>query len=377
MSERFKPPQFFKEGIEPKPMYGKEYGEGAFTVVAKLENLPANVRERVPQGYVVKQYKMSEHDWDFDIETTEKKDITWADLLDPRRNEREKIMQDLRSAIQSLAYETKCKPTADELHQYFIEESRRGTIPQQWEKFLDRAVLQKWWDESSLMGMGKELRRRHELVRAHFRDVLPNLIVDTQFVIGSPDGSREQARLYEVQKQIVPLQVWQRMQTELLEAARLYKEDWDEYHKFVANNPLYRAYSGISIYYRHGDENSGAESTEGKRLVEGIKYVAVEGIKYVAEAVRTELADKPKKLKLLKTELRKLIARAKTLPGERDWLPFDLPWLDNLVLAEDGLRVIDTNQGFQPSQATDNSSKEDAKKYTRSLEILKIIRENL
>ena len=70
MPERFRPPQFLREGVEPELLYGEEYGEGTFAVVAKLENLPPSVKESVPQGYVVKQYKMSEHDWDdtiFDV----------------------------------------------------------------------------------------------------------------------------------------------------------------------------------------------------------------------------------------------------------------------------------------------------------------------
>lgn len=57
MSEKFHEPAFLREQVKPGPLKGEEYGEGSFTVVANLENLPKEVRKNVPEGYVVKQYK--------------------------------------------------------------------------------------------------------------------------------------------------------------------------------------------------------------------------------------------------------------------------------------------------------------------------------
>lgn len=59
MTEQFRDPAFLREQIKPGPLKGEEYGEGAFTLVANLENLPEKVRRQVPGGYVVKQYKGS------------------------------------------------------------------------------------------------------------------------------------------------------------------------------------------------------------------------------------------------------------------------------------------------------------------------------
>lgn len=57
MKEQFRGPSFLREEIKPGPLKGNEYGEGAFTVVANLEELPEGVRKKAPEGYVVKQYK--------------------------------------------------------------------------------------------------------------------------------------------------------------------------------------------------------------------------------------------------------------------------------------------------------------------------------
>lgn len=62
MTEQFSNPLFLKEGVRPGYLEGKEYGEGAFTVVANLENLPKILSDQVPEGYVLKQYK----DWRLD-----------------------------------------------------------------------------------------------------------------------------------------------------------------------------------------------------------------------------------------------------------------------------------------------------------------------
>ena len=59
MSEQpqFEHPEFLRNTIELKPLKDGEYGEGSFTIVANLEDLPESVREKMPEGYVIKRYK--------------------------------------------------------------------------------------------------------------------------------------------------------------------------------------------------------------------------------------------------------------------------------------------------------------------------------
>lgn len=385
MPEQFRSPGFLRPEIEPKPLQGEEYGKGLFTVVAKLENLPANVRERVPQGFVVKKYKMSEHDWDRDIEESEYSSpdfdaglalVSWDLVVEPRvyaENDRESIMFWLRREIQILADKIKHKPTLDELRRFLLEQSQRGELRRECERFLDRQELEKWWKECSLTGMAKELKRRHDLVQAHFKDTLPNLVVDTQFMIGSPDGSREQARLYEVQKQIVPLQSLSKMfkgasEVEyLFGRKRYYEEDVArQYNEYLKNNPIVQAYRDALLHSR----DTVPQQT--------VPTEVIEAARTIAQAVHDELASKPAQLRRLKAELRKFIAQAKTLPKVQDWIPFDLPLLENLVFTEEGLRMIDTNQGVQPSRMTYSEDKEKIMtRYTRALEVLEKIRKNL
>ncbi len=361
------------------PLHGHDYGEGMFVIVAKLENLPANVRERVPQGYVVKQYKMSEQDWHTFLSDKDERSKsfreTWFDLLNEGGyygwNSKEETLNIFMSAVQSYVGRYGRRPTVDELHQDLLDQQRAGTLTERDKMFLDREVLQKWWNESSLMGMAKELKRRHDLVAGYFQDTLPHLVVNTQFLVGSPDSSREQARLYEVQKQAVPLRAWQKMLA-LAEERRqpgYYDDDAqkEKRRRIVQPDPLYQAYSGASVYYQSAGEIS-----------ERVKQYLAEAGQVLGQAVRDELADKPEKLKRLKSELQEFIAKAKILPQAQDWIPFDLPLLDNLVFTEEGLRIIDTNQGLQPRRMVHEEYKERVTaQYTRALDILQEIQKNL
>lgn len=122
--------------MKPGPLKDDKYGEGEFTVVADLQNLPAGVREKVPEGYVIKQYK----DRKFVL-----KDAHIFEF-DPDFNEGSEITQDVQKA-------------------------------------------------RSPMGIAKKLQERQRLVRNYFDRDLPDLVVPSQFIVGS-------WHVYEIQRKM-------------------------------------------------------------------------------------------------------------------------------------------------------------------------------
>ena len=124
MSEQFRGPAFLRQEIKPGPLKEDEYGEGAFTVVANLENLPEDVCAKVPKGYVVKEYKN---------ERLNPSDVLFR--LDPDSN-----------AVEDHA-------------------------------------LKAW----SLPGMAKKLQARQRKVQEYFGKELPNFVVPSQFIVGTDE----------------------------------------------------------------------------------------------------------------------------------------------------------------------------------------------
>ncbi len=59
MTEKFRP-NFLNPEIKVGPLESDKYGGGSFVEVGNLENLPESIREKVPQGYVIKQYRSSD-----------------------------------------------------------------------------------------------------------------------------------------------------------------------------------------------------------------------------------------------------------------------------------------------------------------------------
>ncbi len=56
MAEKFRP-GFLHSDVNVGPLFKGDYAKGYFTIVGNLENLPGSVKEKVPNGYVIKEYQ--------------------------------------------------------------------------------------------------------------------------------------------------------------------------------------------------------------------------------------------------------------------------------------------------------------------------------
>ncbi len=183
MTEQFRDPAFLREGIKPGPLKGDEYGEGSYTIVANLEGLPKSVREKVPGGYVVKQYK-----------NEKLSPVGFLFQFDPDSTIEAESVLELRKGFER---ERGRKPTGDELMEYIAQQDLGDLQPPKDKAEVER-ILEVW----SLPGMAKKLQARQRLVKDYFGKELPDFVVPSQFFVGTDEDGV--GHIYEVQNKISP-----------------------------------------------------------------------------------------------------------------------------------------------------------------------------
>lgn len=137
-------------------------------------------------------------------------------------------------------------------------------------------------------------------MKEYFASSLPNLIVPTQFIVGSEtchDGLKRNF-VYEIQKKIVFFDIGQ-----------------------VVIEPM-------------------AGWTKEKTVEEEKKFGWIEDEEKIAEKIKKSYG---KKTPEIKKELETMVEIAKNLVKETGRIPFDIFSSQNLKFTPDGLRIIDTN----------------------------------
>lgn len=246
MNQEFRRPEFLHKEVEVRPFAGGEFLQGTLTRVARLEDLPASVRERAKDGLVVKEYRYSEGD------------PYWDQLLEGDKS--------------------------------FEHPS-----------------------EKKLTEIGRRMTERQAIVKNYFQNVLPDLVVPTQFIVGArAGGGKDAKRLYEIQQMITPAVAF---------------DDKDVRYAWM---------------YMQNDPHDPFSESGLENLLEGLSYE-------MAEKIYRELPDANRRKGLI-AQIEILVARGREFVAETGWIPYDLFKTDNLLITKDGLRLIDTNMGVSAAE---------------------------
>ncbi|MFA6427733.1 MAG: hypothetical protein WCW16_04835 [Candidatus Magasanikbacteria bacterium] len=302
--QEFPRPSFVKEGVKVSPLLeNKRFGEGSFAVVARLENLPEEVREHVPDGYVVKYYKNTEFDrnWGQSIFSYDREIGYGSNVL---------LDTDLQTFCTDALMLARIKgsvPTVDQLREYAMD---RGFKLQEYQIRQAWKVVRSY----SLSGIAKRLQDRHECVKEFFSDVSPELVVPTKFLVGETSGN--QKRLFEIQPNI-PGRCKFSMPDKL---------------NFI-----------ILCVGKHYDRQRLAD-TEG--LDE--KHFSEENLSRILEESSVSVANEirrsfPHESHVIKEELERVMNKAPDFVLAHGQIPYDIFFLSNMLITRKGPRIIDTN----------------------------------
>ena len=164
----FRKPDFIgdNEAINPHEIQGPEFVPGKVTVVRSMDELPVNIADKIPElkenpdGYIVKQYYQS-----------------------PEEGSNEHSV----NKICSIDLE------------YFEQLASQTETP--------FPLSAHNWEELSLVDCSYILKNRQDQLKRYYDDVLPDLIVDSEFFIagksaGSGDKKDSSFYLYEIQDRL-------------------------------------------------------------------------------------------------------------------------------------------------------------------------------
>jgi|GEM_PF-6319437 len=172
-SRNFDRPGFLGKGIKTEAL-----ARTGNLIVRELRNLPENVLEKVPRGYVVKEYDMPQIAlfWLFPEEFPD----MWY-MLNAKGFWKEKYQRE---------------PTLEELVEYFKDNPKdfrlsNGESVEDRIKYIEQ--------QSQPLALAKRLKERQEFHVNHFKDKLPDFILESQFMVGSKSRNST-PHLYEIQK---------------------------------------------------------------------------------------------------------------------------------------------------------------------------------
>lgn len=285
MTEKFRP-NFLNPEVGVGPLENGEYGEGSFVKVGNLESLPDSIKEKASKGYVIKKYFPTEYRrGDFGT-------AGWAHLFSPESAEQYFVIK-LGREVSNFEEENNSYPSKDEIKKIIFSE-------EEFKQFGDESRLEEFLKNTSITALAKELARRNTIMKDFFSESLPELVLSTQFIIGEEMGATEEGvdnrRIYEIQPRI---------------------------EGFGASVAEMRA---LDPYIKSDMESLGKRG-------EGVLRNFILRLKQKY----------PDKIDLFKREIGIFIKEIKEFPNKENRLPFDCPFLTNLMFTEHGLRLVDTN----------------------------------
>lgn len=274
----------------------EHFYQGSFVVMAELKNIPKEMRENVPNGYVLKQYHLEEYSpiWNELFEADEEVNTNTA----------EKKVWVIIDAFENAFNKFGRRPTSDEILALISDDKKS-------EMAIDENFIAQTLKKYSLETKAQKLRQRYERIRDVFSDELPDVIVPTQFIIGAEENQQHPdrdgaKRLYELQPRISMLEL----------------RDKRSVKDYVFND------SDSERNYLYGFPQ------------ESIPENIVNIVKFWAEQIKETY---PNQWKQIKEELKKFIELSRPIPEKMKEIPYDMVHPANVGFTSDGVRIIDIN----------------------------------
>ncbi|MFA5926043.1 MAG: hypothetical protein WC831_03845 [Parcubacteria group bacterium] len=299
--------------------------DGQQVKVVELSSVSQVTAEKVPNGYVLKQYKWPE----FDMSWTDI--FEGDDLINPYTHrtakayerlkksgpqEDEPLTKDIIKAVQE-QYEKEDSISSSRDNEKFEKEQpdRHAYLLQMREKLQNPEYVAKAVEAWRFPNIAKRLHKRNKGLQQFFSSHgLPDLIVPTNIVVGAERNEIDESRdgpkhLYEIQPRINSLALPESVL-----------------------NGAYVVYHGANIgmlYFR---------ALSPDQLKKQIEIQSSELSEYLSRSLSLEQLNK------IRNEISNLINAAKQLPLEIGKIPYDILMLKNILITKNGLRIIDTNR---------------------------------
>ncbi len=315
----------------------KIYHGGGFVVMADLERTPPDIRQKTPDGYVIKQYRFKEYSpiWNELFPADEDLDTNTDD-----NNGRRRILFFAEDALARFGR----KPTPKELFSLIPGEDKKTF-------HIDERLVAETLKRYSLKAKARKLKEHYDRIRAEFKDELPEIIVPTQFIVGAERNAKHpvrdgERRLYELQPKI--------------NAPEKLPHD-ETIHDYV----LCGGDAGKNYLYDNPREP----------IPNDIAEIA----KSWAEWIKSKF---PEKWQQIKEGLKKFIALARGIPAKMKVIPIDMVHPYNIRFTADGIRIIDINQVL-PNLDKDSKWREmvqperNLARYNRFLDVWQIVCDKL
>ncbi|MBI2038229.1 MAG: hypothetical protein HYT15_04915 [Candidatus Magasanikbacteria bacterium] len=189
MAEKFRP-DFLSAtpDIQVGPLANDEYGEGYLVRVGNLEGLPEHVKEQVPNGFVLKEYKSFVANYGTGLMTG---GGIFSLVPGPERN----FVLSLKAAIENFARKNKRFPSEEEVRVEIVADSSFQ------DQFGGRAACKDLYYRTYTKAAEAELLRRHTVIKNYFAKSLPDLVVPTRIFIDN-DVKVKEKRIYELQPRV-------------------------------------------------------------------------------------------------------------------------------------------------------------------------------
>lgn len=215
-------------------------------------------------------------------------------------------------------------------HGYVIKKYKFGESDERWrEMFPHDEQLKKTARNLTLLDVARKLKHNEDTLRQYFSDSLPDLIVPSQYIVGSETekkwfkSAKPKKKLYNIQKEISPSVV-------------LNDQDISLIHQAIKAKQF------------------GGVSPENEKSADFTLDISARGI---ARMIRD---NNPENFVLIKEQINILVEKAKNLVAETKFIYIDLFEFHNMLITKDGLRAIDTNQSMPYLKDTSDTERDPA-----------------
>lgn len=311
----------------------ESYRSGSSVVVGTVQMVDPGESVRSARESVLKKYQPEEYDKNWDD-----KFLGYSNIEIKGISKKDEIF--IFEEASQLATYLKRSPTAQELSDDILKISGR--------RFGEKIVAQVL-EKYSLNTKAKKLKERHEKAVAYFLNKLPEIIVPTEFIIGTENNDLETERdgrkyIYELQERIGGIG---------LESVSEAIED------------------ALMSYLQYTNKSESAQQDFFDRYEPLPKYVE-NFAKLWALEIKSAY---PAQAGMLKKQLIAFVEIARRIPVKTDEIPLDLVWLLNMRFTSEGLRIIDTNISFPQNELANPLGA--MSRYHRCLDIWQVVADSL
>lgn len=195
-------PSFLPDSIKVGPLSEDGYGEGYFTQVGNLENLPEDINRNIPDGFVLKEYaSLLTQNTRPSLRGFYTSDglMMGAGVFTLRAGgEKRKFLLGLRTAIEKFEKTNGHLPSEQEIKEVIFEDESFRIFQ---DKFGGRAGCKDLYYKTYIRAVAQELEKRNLVMKNYFAKLLPELVVPTHVFIDQDKKTKEK-RLYEIQPRI-------------------------------------------------------------------------------------------------------------------------------------------------------------------------------